>query len=262
MRELIKAELYKMRQSKLFVILLIIIAAQAVMQTALVYIVQNDLFTVGRDAEVLAINFALTGQNGVLMLNNALLILPVCLAAFVGMFVAAEFQNNTVRAALALGKKRETIYFSKLFSSCTAIAIFLIVSVAATTLCMTLFFGFGNMPFTQYLIQLFTTLRFHFFLFSTFASVFCMIAFLCRNTGAAIIIGVVYFLVMMSLSSLFGTFDTFAFLAKGLPSYYISSANDLISKSGFLAGAVTVTLSYIAVSTATGLFVFRKADIK
>jgi ABC-type transport system involved in multi-copper enzyme maturation permease subunit len=178
------------------------------------------------------------------------------------MFVAAEFQNNTIRAALALGKKREIVYLSKLFSSCAALAIFLIVSAAVTTLCMTILFGFGNMPFTQYFIQLFTTLRFHFFLFSTFASVFCMIAFLCKNSGITIILGVAYFLIMMSFSSLLNTFDVFAFLAKGLPSYYISSVNELIGENGFLIGAAAVALSYIAVSTAIGLFAFRKADIK
>jgi ABC-2 type transport system permease protein len=262
MRELIKAEWYKMRRSRLFVVLLIIIAVQAVMQTALVYIVHNDLFAVGRNAEVLAINFSLTGQNGVLMLSFALMILPVCLAAFSGMFTAAEFQNNTIRAVLSLGKKRETVYLSRLFALCVAIGIFIIVSTVVTTLCMTLLFGFGNMPFAQFFTQLFMTLRFQFFLFSTFASVFCMIAFLCRNTGAVIILGVSYFLIMMSLSSFFNSFDTLAFLAKGLPSYYISSANELSGDFGFIAGALVVSLSYIAVSTAVGIFAFRKADVR
>jgi hypothetical protein len=178
------------------------------------------------------------------------------------MFVAAEFQNNTIRAALALGKKSEIVYLSKLFSSCAALAIFLIVSAAVTTLCMTFLFGFGNMPFTQYFIQLFTTLRFHFSLFSTFASVFCMIAFLCKNSGLSIILGVAYFLIMMSFSSLLNTFDVFAFLAKGLPSYYISSSNEAIGENEFIAGAVIVSLSYITVSSIIGLSVFRKADVK
>jgi ABC-2 type transport system permease protein len=64
--------------------------------------------------------------------------------------VASEFQQNTIRAALALGKKRIYVYLSKLIALCIAVALFIIASVIVATVGLTLLYGFGEISVIEY----------------------------------------------------------------------------------------------------------------
>jgi ABC-2 type transport system permease protein len=153
-KELIKAEWYKLCRSKVFLIILAVVAIYSAIQVGLVYFVRSSDIAAQQDAHLSDMfAFEPLGQNGILMIGNASLILSICIAAFAGLFVASEFQQNTIRAALALGKKRVYAYLSKLIALCIAVALFIIASAAVSTAGLTLLYGFGEVPVLEYARQ-------------------------------------------------------------------------------------------------------------
>jgi ABC-type transport system involved in multi-copper enzyme maturation permease subunit len=191
-----------------------------VIQVGLVYFVQLSDIAAQQDAHLSdMLSFEPLGQNGILMIGNASLILSICIAAFSGLFVASEFQQNTVRAALALGRKRVYVYLSKLIALCIAVALFIIASATVSTAGLTLLYGFGEIPVLEYARQVLGVFSMQLRLFCTFASVFCMIAFLCRNVGVTVVLCAAYALLTSILMSFLASFDTLAFIVKGIPQY-------------------------------------------
>ncbi|MDR3129399.1 MAG: ABC transporter permease [Tannerellaceae bacterium] len=261
-KELIKAEWYKLYCSKLFLIILTSVAIYSAIQVGLVYFVHSSDMTAQQDAHLSDMfNFEPLGQNGILMIGNASLILSICIAAFSSLFVASEFQQNTIRAALALGKKRIYVYLSKLIVLCIAVVLFVIASAAVSTAGLTLLYGFGEVPILEYVRQVLSVFSTQMKLYCTFASVFCMIAFLCRNVGVTVVLNVAYALLTSILMSFLASFDALAFIVKGFPQYYImvlNQSNDL----SFYVTATVVSLFYIIVPCIIGLYVFQRTDIK
>jgi hypothetical protein len=138
--------------------------------------------------------FPAAGQSGVFLLGELSTMLALCLAAFIGLFVAAEFRTGTIHHALALGKKRTEVFLSKLFSAGMATLAFLLMATIVSTVGLTLLFDFGALPFSEYLMQLFAVLSLQLLLHFTCAVLFCMITFLNRSTGQTILIGTGYVL--------------------------------------------------------------------
>lgn len=88
---------------------------------------------------------ALLGQNGVRLMGGESTILLICFIAFVGFFVAAEFQNGTIRNILSLGKCRTTMFISKLLMSFTALTAIFVITVVVAVVGHSLQYGFGDM---------------------------------------------------------------------------------------------------------------------
>jgi ABC-2 type transport system permease protein len=261
-KELIKAEWYKLCHSKLFLIIITIVAIYSAIQVGLVYFVHSSDMAAQQDAHLSDMfGFEPLGQNGILMIGNASLILSICIAAFAGLFVASEFQQNTIRVALALGKKRIYVYLSKLIALCIAIALFIIVSASVSTAGLTLLYGFGEVPVWEYARQALSVFSMQLRLYCTFASVFCMVAFLCRNMGVTIVLCAAYALLTSILMSFLASFDTRVFIVKGIPQYYIMALNPSNGLSFYVA-ATAVSLFYIIVPCIIGLYVFRRTDVK
>jgi ABC-2 type transport system permease protein len=263
MRELIHAEWYKLWHNRLFLIILVIIAAQGIMQVGLINFINSKPIAAQQEVSLNEMyNFPPLGQNGVRTVGGTSLVLSICLAAFAGLFIASEFQNNTIRAVVALGKKRLSIYFSKFFSIGAAIAFFILMVSIVTTLGLTLFYGFGSISIAYFGAQTIKVLLMQFLLHFTYASIFCMIAFLCRNMGITIVLSAAWVLAIAILMSFLATFDDLAFIVKGLPVYYISSFNIHSDDPLFILDGVLVSVIYISVPFLIGYRFFKKVDIK
>jgi ABC-2 type transport system permease protein len=260
---LLKVEWYKLRHSKPFFITLIIVAIQTIIQIGLVHFINSSPIAIQQNVQLTDMySFAPVGQNGVLMIGSASLVISICLAAFTGLFVASEFQNNTIRASLALGKNRIMVYVAKLLSVCIAVMLFILLVTVLSTVGLSLLYGFGEMPLLEYGKQLLTMIATQMKLFFTFASVFCMIAFLCRNSGITIVLSAAYVLATSILMSFLATFDALAFLVKGLPQYYIMLLSASAGNWEFIVGANVVSLFYILIPCIIGFFVFKRVDVK
>jgi ABC-2 type transport system permease protein len=264
MKELICAEWYKLRHNKLFYILLIVVACIAAFYTGVVKFLDTNPMAQGEAVAVGDVfEFPAAGQSGVFLLGELSTMLALCLVAFIGLFVAAEFRTGTIHHALALGKKRAEVFLSKLFSAGIATLAFLLTACIVSTVGLTLLFDFGALPFSEYLVQLFTVLSLQLLLHFTYATLFCLIAFLSRSTGQTILIGTGYVLASSVLLSILGSFDAFGSVAKILPQYYATALGNFSDEMASLAvGAIAVSVVYSVAAIWVGSNVFKKIDVK
>ena len=264
MKGLIKAEWYKLRHNKLFYILLIVVACVSAFYVGVVKFLESNPLAQGEAVAVGDVfDFPAAGQSGVFMIGELSTMLSICLAAFIGLFVAADFGHGTIHHALALGKKRTAVFFSKLFSAGVATAAFLLTATAVSTAGLTLLFDFGTLPFGEYFRQLLCVLSLQLLLHFTYAILFCLIAFLSRSAGQAILISTGYILASSVVLSILGSFETFGSIAMILPQYYAAALGSSPDGMGLPAvGAIAVGICYSIAAVWIGNRVFKKVDLK
>jgi ABC-type transport system involved in multi-copper enzyme maturation permease subunit len=126
-----------------------------------------------------------------------------------------------------------------------------------------LLFDFGALAFGEYLRQLLCVLSLQLLLHFTYAVLFCLVAFLSRSTGQAMLVGVGYILASSVLLFSLGSFDTFGAIARILPQYYVAALG--ISSGGMTVlavGAIIVSAGYSIAAIWIGNKIFKKADVK
>jgi ABC-2 type transport system permease protein len=262
-KELIAVEWYKLRHSRLFLLVLFFMSGQAIIQIGLVSFINTSPIASQQENSFLEIfNFPPLGENGILLIGGTSLTLSLCLAAFAGLFVAAEFQNNTIRAPISLGKNRVYVFIAKLISLAIVVLAEIMVVWLIATIGLTILFGFGDSSILEYGKRLVIILGTQFRLHGTFAAVFCMIAFMSKSIGVTIIGSVVYVLAFSIFMSFAGSFEAISFLTKIIPQYYIAAFNELYHDTGFMAGSVAVSVFYLAIPSVIGILGFNKSDIK
>lgn len=200
-------------------------------------------------------------QFGVLFLADTSIFLQVWLLAFVGYFVASEFQNGTMRNILALGRNRTQVYLSKLLFTFIAIAaIFAAVSIVSTAW-LSAAAGFGDMTYNEFwrffASNFFMQLLYHL----TFAAVFTMFAFLSRSLGMTLLLGIGYWIVKWNLPMVLSRLGL-AFAIKYLPDHYIGMFGQSNGDPAFITQGMIVSVAYIVITSIIGCIVFKKSDIK
>lgn len=245
MTTLISAEWYKLLRSKVLAVILAGITAETLLQVLLKTYDKEPI----------------PGQFGVTVATDASVILQVWLIAFVGYFVASEFQNGTMRNILALGKNRTRVYLSKLFSASIAIAaIYATVSIVATA-GFSVAFGFGDMTFNEFWRFFTWNFSMEILYHLTFAAIFTMFAFLSRSLGMTILLGIGYWIVMLFLPGLLSTMGL-DFAVKYLPQYYIGAFKGLSGDPAFITKGLIASAAYFVLTSIIGCIVFKKSDIK
>ncbi|HYG60231.1 MAG TPA: ABC transporter permease [Symbiobacteriaceae bacterium] len=253
MTTLISSEWYKLIHNKLLALILAGVALQTMLQ------VQGEY----------AMEKAVLGQYGVAMVADSSWFLVIWIVAFVGFFVASDFQNYTVRNVLALGKNRTQIFLSKLLAACIAVTAIFATASIVNTVGYTLAFGFGDMSFGEFLRfsswNFLMQLLFHL----TFASVFCLFAFLSRNPGGTILLGIGYMVGEMLAMGFMANYpgNVLAFAVDYFPSYYIGRffhpvKHILNLDPAFIRQGIIVSLAYIVVPCIIGCAVFKRSDVK
>lgn len=246
MTTLISAEWYKLLRNIVLAVILAGVTAQTLFFVYARYIYEAS---------------PVPGQFGVTVLAETSLFLQVWLLAFVGYFVASEFQNGTMRNILALGKSRTHVYLSKLlFASIALAAIFATVSIVSAGR-LSVVFGFGEMTFSEF--SRFFALHFSMQLLYHLpvAAIFTMFAFLSRSPGMTILLGSGYWIVKMYLPMVLGKFGL-AFAIEYLPDYYISTFGQLSGDPAFITKGMIVSVAYIVITSTIGCVVFKNSDIK
>lgn len=246
MTTLISAEWYKLFHGKVLAVILAGVIAQTVLVQVMFHYANRP---------------PVSGQSGVMVLVDTSLFLQVWLLAFVGYFVASEFQNGTMRNILALGKNRTQVYLAKLLATFVAMAaIFAAVSIVSTA-GLSAAYGFGDITFNEFWrffsLNFFNQLLYHL----TFAAVFTMGAFLSRSLGMTILLGIGYWVVKMYFPLIFGALDL-VFAIEYLPDYFIGSFVQLSGDPAFITKGIIVSVAYIVITSIIGCIVLIKSDVK
>lgn len=204
----------------------------------------------------------LLGRTGVNLISLSSLFICLWVAAFVGFFVASEFQNGTMRNVLALGKNRTHVFVAKLLSVIVALVAILVVVGSVGTIGATLAFGFGDLAFSQYFHYLSVYLPMQLYMHMAFAAVFCAIAFISRNVGMTLLLSIGYLVATLAFTGYVGQFENLAFVQHLFPYGYIHYLTEYPEMTwDFIPRALLVGAVHILIPCIIGCITFKKADI-
>ncbi|WP_028776735.1 ABC transporter permease [Shimazuella kribbensis] len=172
MSNLVKSELFKLRKDRSFWTLVLIIMALAVSYPPFVYFVLGIKSTSMK--EILSA-IALEGVN-----TYIVKFVPCILAGF---FISSEYSIGTMKSIAASGNSRIRIYFSKLLVFSLGAAVIALIFPLIMPSVGLLFFGFYDMPRSDYIIQ---TVGLTILYACAFASVMALFAILFTDSGKTI----------------------------------------------------------------------------
>ena len=146
MKELIKADLYRVVKSKLTMVTLILVIGFPVLMT-LMYLGLNALSSMeGGDVTGLGLSDLITANmlmsSAYSLTNNIGIVLP----AFAGIYVCMDISNGTLRNKVIVGKSRVSIYLSHLIVSIIYNVVAITLYAAVTTGLALLFFDYKTRP--------------------------------------------------------------------------------------------------------------------
>ncbi|MER2090310.1 MAG: ABC transporter permease [Sporosarcina sp.] len=259
MLNLLAAEKIKLFRSKKFWITLSILCLLPIMQ------VVNSLFAVRNGEELVqVIDTVVNGATGVLMMEKNGLTILLVIGAFSSFFIGEEFQNGTIRNTLSLGRSRTHYYFSKFVIAALLSFVGVLGMTAIGMISFTAAFGFGGVAeinnYFSYALKTFGTL---YVLILANVSVYVMISFLTKNSSFALIWGFLYTIGTGFLPGIFQQTAhfkqvTYWFTESFL--FYLDFAKP--ADIALYSEMVLVSLVTIVLSSAVGIFLFTRSDIK
>ncbi|MCL2311152.1 MAG: ABC transporter permease [Firmicutes bacterium] len=262
MLNLINSEFYKLFRRKAFYICAIIVAILSAL----------DVFTIPYQIEmqygISDLDLKMFGYNGLFVLTRGAGQVALFSSIFVSLFVASEFSTGMVRNILIRGVNRFYFYFSKLIVSLTVPFMYTILACLVSFLVGTYLWGPGDL--TQEITS--TTLNaLGAFVVVQFVlhSLYVMIGFVLRNTGAtvAVNLGLVISLISNLLISGWNFILRHWFgVSINIAKYWIGNYINVYQFSRFphdlLMLLTWVSLSYLVVACAVGSLTFWKREIK
>lgn len=184
---------------------------------------------------------------------------------FIAIFVTSEFSHGTIKNVVSKGFSKVKIFLSKLITMTAAAFIIVIVTVIAGTVSGGIVIGeFGSLSgeFGSFVLK---TSAIELYLFIALSALFLMVAMTVKNLGAAIAIGVIGIISFENL--LFALieilvdrrikFSEFSLMYNTL--FY--RMNMEAGGSDFIRSLIVGAVFFLA-STAFGIFLFKKADVK
>lgn len=259
MLNLLAAEKIKLMQSKKLWIVLGIFFILPIYQVVI------DQVNVHYGAELSQpLDTVVNGATGILMMEKNGLAILLIMSAFVSFFVGEEFQHGTIRNALSLGRSRTHYYLSKLATA----GVFTLVGVILLTLVgvasYSLVYGFGGIEGIQnymiFTVKTFTTL--YFLVFST-VSIYVMIGFMTKSSGASLIWSFLYTIGTGFGAGIFQQTENFKEVTYWFTESYLFYADfaDATGANSYLDMTV-VSLITLVISSTIGILHFKLSDIK
>ncbi|MEZ4824991.1 MAG: ABC transporter permease [Bacteroidia bacterium] len=247
MKDLLKAELYKLSKSRtLFYLMLLLFVTN----------------TLGIITSKLLKNHVLQGQDGIFQAGTS--VNAMWFGAFAGFFIASEFQNGGIRNALALGKNRAGVFMAKIFSMTICITALLFVIVLVQTIGNSIVNGYGDMPVGEFVVFFLKTFI-HIIMFHLpYAGFFTMFAFLTQKSGFTILLSFCYEAILLVCGGFFENYkgQNLKPLLQFFPQYYYTKIDNNLTNHQFFVDGYLVCLLYFFVPVIISIFLFRKMDIK
>ena len=231
-----------------------------------IYLPVNDyLMHVNYDKVMnLRIDTVVNGATAIMIAKKANGFIVLIFGAVISLYIGEEFQNGTIRNALSLGRSRNKYYFSKLIMAeiITILSVLLLTTIGV--LVYTWCFGFGEIEgFTnigEFWLKIFAT---ELLLITGATATGVALSFMVRNTSLALITTFLYTMGAGFLPWSFIRFESLRFLPDCFVQKWLFytdfAAADIYNQ---IPQMIVVSLATIVVSSAIGMFVFQKSDIK
>lgn len=259
MLNLLVAEKIKLFRSKKLWIVLSILFLLPILQAV------NSVVSVNYGDELVqVIDTVVNGATGVLMIKKNGLTILLVIAAFISFFIGEEFQHGTIRNALSLGRSRTHYYISKFVIAALLTLVGVIGMTIIGMISYTIAFDFGSVAeinnYMSYALKAFGTL---YVLILANVSVYVMISFLAKSSSIALIWGFLYTIATGFLPGLFQQTEhfkqvTFWFTESFL--FYTNFAS--LAEVAQFPEMILVSLITIVLSSAVGILLFTRSDIK
>ncbi|MBY0599198.1 ABC transporter permease [Bacillus bingmayongensis] len=259
MLNLLTAERIKLSRSKKLLIALGVLFLLPIIQ------VVNSKLTVHNGTELVqAIDTVINGATGILMIEKNGLTILLVISAFISFFIGEEFQNGTIRNALALGRSRTHYYLSKFVIAALLSLVGVIVMTVLGMISFSVVFGFGEVVkinnYLSFAIKSFSTL---YLLILANVSIYVMISFLTKNSSISLIWSFLYTIATGFGPEIFQQTTHFKQVT-----YWFTEAFLFYSDFAKPAGIakypemILVSLITIVLSSSLGIILFRRTDIK
>lgn len=259
MLNLLAAEKIKLFRGKKLWITLSILLLVPILQSV------NSVVSVNYGDELVqVIDTVVNGATGVLMIKKNGLTILLVIVAFISFFIGEEFQHGTVRNALSLGRSRTHYYLSK-FVIAALLSLFGVIGMTIIgIISYTIAFGFGDIAeinnYFSYALKSFGTL---YLLLLANVSVYVMISFLTKSSSIALIWGFLYTIATGFLPGLFQQTEHFKQVTFWFTESFLFYSD--FAKPAAIAlfpEMILVSLVTIVLSSAVGILLFTRSDIK
>jgi hypothetical protein len=274
MKNLLRADIYRVMKSKLTLVALILALAFPVL-IVLLYAGLGAIMDL--DPEI-AGTVTLFNANSIIgsaysMTNNLGLVVP----AFAGILVCLDYTNGTLRNKIIAGNRRTAVYMSHLTVSVLFSVVIITIYAAVTAGLALIFFPFdgADSPDRWKEILFFVLNGTMGFVFIATVSTF--LAMVTRSVAPTLIFTIVITLVLLAVNTVLALADyhSFRYAAYLIPNFTANFFNlNSMSALGIMGQAAEESrglmfaegmLSYLffgAVNTAAGIVIFNKRDIK
>ena len=259
MLNLLSAEKIKLIRSKKLWIVLGILSLLPIMQ------VVNILIEVHNGKELVQIiETVINGASAILMIKKNGFTILLVLSVFVSFFIGEEFQNGTVRNALSLGRSRTHYYLSKLVIAALLSFVGVIGMTIIGMISYTIAFGFGGIAeidnYVSYALKTFSTL---YLLLLATVSVYVMISFLTKSSSISLVWSFLYTIGTGFLPGIFQQTEHFKQVTFWFTESFLFYSNFAkLADIALYPEMVLVSLVTIVLSSAVGILLFTRSDIK
>jgi len=182
------------------------------------------------------------------------------LAAF---FISSEYSNGTIKNVTSMGYRRVFIYLSKMsvFTVGGIILIMLFYVIPATF--GALFFGVGEWPAKEILIDTGKILLLSLLYYVALAAIVTFFSFLCRGSGTALLTSFGFYLLVGTGFSFLGAQYTFWEKFNEYSVYHLfSTIGERVTQQGEMFHLIGVPIGTIIIFTTLGLILFQRKDIQ
>lgn len=267
MLNLLRADFYKLLRRKSFYIcgiLGIIVSCLAIFleNMEIIYNLQN----IGMSFDSLPAMYRVY-YTGVSAFTRTIATGGIFITIMVSMFVSSEFSFGTIKNIISSGKSRLKVYSSKLVMTLIITTIYTLLCGLAGFITGSIFWGTGEITRTEYL-EIFRIIGLIIAVEFSMQSVFTMVGFLLRSTGAVITVNLIIETVLAGVLPLLNVLINKVFnvqdfnIMKYWPDTYLAVFNQFEIPTEQLTQGLIVCAVAFAVSTVIGMFTFQKRDIK
>ncbi len=267
MTNLLKSDFYKLFRSKYFYICNIILLAFVVITLITSIVMKTSIEKLGNDLEDFT-HFTdfLNGIHSFPVFFSLSSTIFLLVAIIISNFVTLEFSQGTIKNIISIGHPREYVYLSKLLTMLFSALHIVLSSLIFMVLSYTIAFGFGKIPENFY-PELIRMLLLEFLVIFSVVSFFLMLAFLYRKNSSAISTSIIIIFLSPIVFSLINALGNYYFKFKEFQSekYLMISYSDIfadykIEQKDIITGIIVCILTII-ITTAIGMFTFKKRDI-
>ncbi len=263
MNKLLKADLFRIRKSKLSFISLILAVAVPLF-IVLMYFGINKLFNsddmggLGFDLFNVRTMFA----SSYSLTDNVGLVLPI----FSAIFVSLDVTNGTLRNKVIVGESRTRIYLSHLISAILFNVLIITLYAAFTMLFGFIFFDWGVELKGEEVTRLIYIIIIGTLSYVYVASITTFLSLVLNSTAPAIIFTVLYCLVLGIACSVIQliNYESFKYLVYLIPTFSNGTSiiiNPEINNVMFFEGLASLIL-FTALNTVVGITLFKKKELK